>query len=186
MFAEALKEVVGRLDRATQAGLLRGYALIGGLAAGVWGLPRATHDVDFALVPATTETSAIADALGAQFHASGPGDPLRGVFQTTVPSQSRAVPVQLILLPGRWNEVILKDVETVSVLGCAVPVVAWPTLVLLKVYAGGPQDLLDAASVMTTRTPSAKVIAEMKGLAETVGVSAELATLLKQMGHDRS
>ena len=185
MFAEALTEVVRRLDRATQAGLLRGYALIGGLAAGIWGLPRATHDVDMALVPATTDTAAIAETLGARFLASGPGDPLRGVFQTTVPVQSRTVPIQLILLPGRWNEVILKNIERVSVLGCAVPVVAWQTLVLLKVYAGGPQDLLDAASVITTRTPGATVIAEMQALADTVGVSAELAALLKRMGHDR-
>jgi hypothetical protein len=46
VFAEALTETVHRLGEAKSRGLLQQYALIG---VSAWGVPRATHDFDFAV-----------------------------------------------------------------------------------------------------------------------------------------
>jgi hypothetical protein len=68
-FGQALTEVVRRLEGAKNDGLLRGYGLIGGFAAAAWGVPRATHDIDFALLTSSTDHQKIAEAIGAQFRA---------------------------------------------------------------------------------------------------------------------
>lgn len=52
MFAQALTEIVRRLDEARINHLLDQYALIGGFAVAAWGVPRATHDLGLLLLSA--------------------------------------------------------------------------------------------------------------------------------------
>jgi len=181
-FGQALTEVVRRLEGAKNDGLLRGYGLIGGFATAAWGVPRATHDIDFALVTSSTDHQKIAAAIGAQFRAGDPDDPLRGVFHLTINAKSQAIPIQLILLPARWTDAVLDGLQTLSILDCSTSVVSWQTLVLLKLYAGSPQDLTDAEAVLATRQPNAGQLQEMISVAHTVGVSKELREFLHRLG----
>jgi hypothetical protein len=170
VFAQALTEIVRRLDDAKARHLLEQYALIGGFAVSAWGVPRATHDVDFALALGSSDTAALARHLHAEFEPGEPDDPLRGTFRTSVPVDDFSIPIQLVLLPPEWNVIIFHGIEPLSVFGCEVPVVSWQALILLKLYAGGPQDLLDAHQILAIRQPTAAERQAVAALAGKVGL----------------
>jgi hypothetical protein len=171
VFAQALSEIVRRLDDAKARRLLDQYALIGGFAVSAWGVPRATHDVDFALALGTADAAPLARHLHAEFHAGEADDPLRGVFRTDVTVDQASVPVQLVLLPPAWNAIIFDRVEWLSLLGSTVPVVSWQALILLKLYAAGPQDLLEAQQILAVRQPSEDERQTLASRASTLGLA---------------
>lgn len=176
MFEDALEKISERLDRATQDGLLRAYGLIGGFATAVHGVPRSTEDIDFVVIPAANSSSPLADALGAEFRPGGTDDPLRGVFHVSIQTRDVPVPIQLIILPARWNDVIIKGLYPFQVLGVRIPVVSWEALVLLKLYGGAPQDLLDVAAIIQVQHPSPDAWSELSALARSVGISEALTS----------
>jgi hypothetical protein len=178
VFAQALTKIVRRLDDARTHHLLDRYALIGGFAVAAWGVPRATHDLDFALALGESDPAALSRHLDARFQPGDADDPLRGVFQATVTSEGVSIPIQLIMLPAAWNAIIFRGVEALSVLGCTVPVVSWQSLMLLKLYAGGPQDLLDARQILAVRQPTHAEQQAVSALADQVGLSAAWQALI--------
>ena len=91
------------------------------------------------------------------------------------------IPIQLILLPARWTDIILGGLQVFPVYGSSVPVVSWQALVLLKLYAGGPQDLIDALEVWNVRQPDAESVREMQSLADAVGVSGEFKAFIQRI-----
>jgi hypothetical protein len=178
VFAQALTEIVRRLEDARTQHLLDQYALIGGLAVAAWGVPRATHDLDFALALGSADPATLSCSLNARFQAGEDDDPLRGVFQTTVTIEGVSIPIQLIILPAAWNAIIFQGIEPLSVFGCEVPVVSWQSLILLKLYAGGPQDFLDAQQILAIREPSQAEKQVVTTLADRVGLSDAWRTLI--------
>lgn len=181
MFKEALTQIILKLEDAKKGGLLRGYGLIGGLALAAGGVTRATEDIDFAVAAGSGEMPKLASALGGQYRPGGEDDPLLGVINTVVAVGAKTMPVQLVLLPRRWNEVLLSQVSVVPVYGCSVPVVSWQALVLLKLYAGGPQDLIDAQEVWAVRQPDAESVREIQSLADTLGLSGEFKEFIQRV-----
>lgn len=177
MFVQALTEILRRLDDAHTHHLLDRYALIGGFAVAAWGVPRATHDLEFALALGGGDPVAMFRHLGVEYQAGDADDPLCGVFLLTVTIEDVAIPVQLIVLPSVWNTVIFRGITTLSVFGCAVPVVSWQSLILLKLYAGGPQDLLDARQVLAVCQPGQVDMQTISLLADQLGLSAEWQAL---------
>lgn len=152
MFGQALTEIIRRLDDAKKSGLVQQYVLIGGFAVSVWGVPRATND--FALVLGTSGPNALAKLLQAEFQCADFDDPLRGVFRLHLVVEGNRVPVQLILLPPIWENLVFQDIVCLTIFELAVPVVTWQPLILLKLYAGGPQDLLDAKEILAVQKPN--------------------------------
>lgn len=181
MFREALTQIVQRLEKAKATGLLRGYGLIGGFAVAAWGAPRATDDIDFVVVAGPTDPAKLAAALGGQYRPGSDDDPLRGVFNTSVTVGANNIPIQLILLPARWTDIILGGLQVFPVYDSTVPVVSWQALVLLKLYAGGPQDLIDAQEVWNIRRPEAESVREMQSLAETLGLSGDFKAFIQHV-----
>jgi hypothetical protein len=51
-------------------------------------------------------------------------------------------------------------------------------LVLLKLYAGGPQDKLDAHHILQVRNPQPRDLGEIGNMAESLGILEDWATLL--------
>ena len=143
-----------------------------------WGVPRATHDLDFALALGSADPAALSRALNARFQAGEDDDPLRGVFQTTVTIEGVSIPIQLIILPAAWNAIIFHGIEQLSVFRCEVPVVSWQSLILLKLYAGGPQDLLDAQQILVVREPSQAEKQIVSALADQVGLLSAWQVLI--------
>jgi hypothetical protein len=63
VFPEALTTIIRRLDQAREKRLLQSYALVGGFAVSVWGVARATHDIDLVVALGSSEPKAL-DAGG--------------------------------------------------------------------------------------------------------------------------
>ena len=179
MFAQALSEIIRRLDDARTRHLLEQYALIGGFAVSAWGVPRATHDVDIALGLGASDPAALSRFLQAEFRLGEPDDPLRGVFRMSVSIGDQSIPVQLILLPPLWDAIVFQDLKSLSVSGCLLSVVSWQALVLLKLYAGGPQDLLDAKQILAIRQPTADERHIVAALADKVGLASAWQALIR-------
>ncbi|HEY6923598.1 MAG TPA: hypothetical protein VI653_09025 [Steroidobacteraceae bacterium] len=178
MFAQALTEIVRRLDEAKSRHLVDQYALIGGFAVSAWSIPRATHDIDFVLALGSVEATSLAAHLHAEFYPGASDDPLRGVFRMSVTVDDFSVPVQLVLLPPAWHPVVFAQVESLPVFGCTVRVVSWQALILLKLYAGGPQDLLDAQHILAVRQPTPAERRALAVQAEAVGLSTAWHALI--------
>lgn len=184
MFEKALTEALTRLEAARAQGLLGGYALIGGFAVAAWGVPRATHDIDFAVAIGTNDPQALATFMGGRYEGGGPDDPLRGVICATVEVASTSVPLQLVFLPSMFTDAIFQKLEILSILNHRVPVVSWEGLVLLKVYAGGPQDVLDVRQILKVRQPSVTELARISDLAERLGILEEWTALSPEHSKD--
>ena len=75
----------------------------------------------------------------------------------------------------------MSQVSVIPVHGCSVPVVSWQALVLLKLYAGGPQDLIDAQEVWAVRQPDTESIREIQSLADTLGLSGEFKVFTQRI-----
>jgi hypothetical protein len=181
VFKEALTQIIQKLEDAKKGGLLRGYGLIGGLALAAGGVTRATEDIDFAVAVGAGAMPKLASALGGQYRAGGEDDPIRGVINAAASVGARSVPIQLVLLPQRWTEVLLAQVSMVPIYSCSVPVVSWQVLVLLKLYAGGPQDLVDAQDLWAVRQPDAESIRDMESLAGSLGLSGEFKAFIQRL-----
>lgn len=180
MFQEALAEILSRLETAQSRGLLSGYALIGGFAVSAWGVPRATQDFDFAIAIGHADPQALATFIDGRYQAGEPDDPLRGVVIASIEIGHEPVSLQLVCLPSPLTELVFRHIETLSVLECSVPVVSWQVLIILKLYAGGPHDLLDVHQILKVRRPQAKNLQDIASMAETVGVLNEWTVLWNQ------
>lgn len=178
MFQEALNQIVSRLDQAREKHLIHAYALVGGFAVSAWGIARATQDIDLAVALGTADPKALAAYLGATYEPGDADDPLRGVFRLSLKGEGREIPIQLIVLHPKWADVVFQGVETVRVLGCAIPVVNWQSLVLMKLYAGGPVDLQDARNIIAVRKPNAADQKSLIAKAEALELAQEVRALL--------
>jgi hypothetical protein len=74
----------------------------------------------------------------------------------------------------------MSHIQPATLFDSNVPVVSWQILVLLKLYAGGPQDLADAKTILAVRRPKPEEIKEMSSLATKVGLTHDLRRLLGQ------
>jgi hypothetical protein len=129
------------------------HAVVGAAALAAHGVTRATADVDLL----TTDARCLEAALWAPLAATGiavdvrrgdAADPLVGVVRVTAADES---PVDVIVGRARWQEAMVRRAARADIAGASVSIVRPADLVLLKLYAGGPQDawdvdqLLDAA-----------------------------------------
>jgi hypothetical protein len=118
-------------------------ALIGGIALGAHGVARATLDVDLlvadrgVLVAAFWPPSPPWGALDIRH--GDTDDPLVGVVRFAGSSE----PVDVIVGHSPWTVRILERRMFVEVSGHRLPIVDRTDLILLKLFAAGPQDLLD-------------------------------------------
>ncbi len=130
-----LARVVGLLD-----GHSVPHALIGAAALAVRGIARSTFDIDLL----TTDTRVLAAEWWHPFVSAGisvdvrvgdADDPLAGVVRLDIPGDR---PVDLVVGRHFWQARAVARAERSSL---GPPVVTASDLVLLKLYAGGTQDL---------------------------------------------
>jgi hypothetical protein len=123
------------------------HALIGAAALAARGIARSTYDIDLL----TTDARVLAASLWAPLRAEGPtvdirlgdpDDPLGGVVRIDAPGKR---PVDIVLGRHAWQA---RAVERAERLSEGPPVVAARDLVLLKLYAGGAQDLWDVRELL--------------------------------------
>jgi hypothetical protein len=127
------------------------FAVIGAAALAVHGVSRGTRDVDlFTVDPGCLAPGFWQELAGSGVEVSVRGgdadDPLAGVVRFVRPG---AAPVDLVVGRSRWQEGIAASAIEGRIEGVSVPVARPPDLVLLKLYAGGPQDAWDIAQLIT-------------------------------------
>ena len=122
------------------------YALIGAAALAAHGVARSTFDVDLL----TTDADVLDPAVWAEA-ASDPGinvsvrkgdadDPLAGIVRLEADGQRS---IDIVVGRGDWQAEAVAAAQNVTVAGVTMPVVRAADLILLKLYAGGSQDLWD-------------------------------------------
>jgi hypothetical protein len=121
------------------------HAVIGAAALAAHGVARATVDLDLLAVdPACLDASIWQEvrAAGAsvEIRHGDVHDPLAGVVRVASTGERS---VDLILGKHAWQRELLARSAPLRIGATSVPVVAAPDLVLLKLYAGGPQDAWD-------------------------------------------
>jgi hypothetical protein len=178
VFKEALAHILSQLEGARSHGLLQDYALIGGFAVSTWGIPRATQDIDFAVAIGAVDPQRLAEFMDGRYEPGEADDPLRGVVHATIDVGPEAVSVQLVLFPPVLTTLTFRHIETVSILEQEVPVVSWQALVLLKIYAGGPQDKLDARQILALRNPHPDDLRTIAEMADSLGILSDWITFI--------
>ena len=154
MLFQALRRILSVLEE-----LGVPYALIGGLALPFYGVVRATEDMDLLILLSAIEMDTLAGNISrkgfsAKARKGSPGDPLVGVVVVEVPLEGGGVTCDLLLPSARWQSQAVRNAGTFEVEGSQVRVVQARDLFLLKLYADGPQDSLDAASLLRLQDES--------------------------------
>ena len=150
----ALRDFVGIFDR-----LALPYAVMGGLAVRVYGIPRPTQDVDFTVAVARERLGEVYQAamsLGytvAEPYLAGWVDRVAGmpVVKLRRYIGERGVDVDLFLAECRFQQEMLARRRTALIDGVTVSMVSPEDLVLLKLLAGRPRDIADITDVLFTQ-----------------------------------
>lgn len=126
------------------------HAVIGAAAQAVRGVSRSTLDVDLLVLDDRVLTGATwepvrADDTRVEIRHGDSTDPLVGVVRVTA---SGASAIDVIVARAGWARGVLERATSESIAGVSVPVATAADVVLLKLYAGGPQDAWDVDQLL--------------------------------------
>jgi hypothetical protein len=152
------ERVLGRLKEAAVP-----HALIGAGAMAAHGVSRSTFDIDFFVVdphvlsalfwePCAAEGTEIDVRRGEE------DDPLAGVVRFRAAGERT---LDLVVGRSAWQRDLLARAVPAELANQQVPVVRVPDLILLKLYAGGPQDAWDVTQLLAL-TGTTETIAEVE------------------------
>ncbi len=166
--------------------------VIGAMALAVHNHPRATEDLDLAVAIDPAQLKALADELRAlgwdvELRMPDADDPLGGVVDVRAPDADLVQLVNFDNPPsGGAPRLVREAVATSRPLtpGSDVRVVDLPSLVALKLYAGGPKSQLDVLELLDRNHPvDVDVLRRRCG---DLGLGAELEVVLNMMGPTRA
>lgn len=127
------------------------YCLIGGLAAGFWGKPRFTQDMDFTVISHDRTFKELALSL----KKNGFSYEKKGTSQLKVTKRSaNTFRADLILAEINYQDWVVQRAVKVAMFGVDVPICTAEDLIILKLIANRRQDLLDIETVL--ENPSLK------------------------------
>jgi predicted nucleotidyltransferase len=148
---EALQDAVEVLER-----LGVPYAIMGGLAVRIWSIPRATRDVDVTISASPDDVKQLAAAfekLGyttPEVHAKGWTDQVADMplikFRWYVPGGDLDIDVFIADTP--YQHAYMERRQRAQSQGLDMWVVSAEDLVLLKLVAARPRDMIDVADVL--------------------------------------
>lgn len=162
-FAPALRKLQKLLQDASLALQIRiRFALIGGLAVAAWGVVRATQDIDLLADsnPSPLKNTDLQRRLErflerrscrAEWRVGGIDDPIPLLLRVEMPRPGRGIKADILWAHKRWQRETLARTIRLSVLRMEVVILHPEDLILLKLGAGGPQDLLDVEGLLSNR-----------------------------------
>lgn len=139
------------------------FALIGGLAVSAWGIVRATQDIDILADsdpspiqnrPLRTRLKQFWEAQGStvEWRAGTADDPIALLLRLGLPRPVKLT-ADILWAQKPWQQEALKRTCSVKVALTTVPLLHPEDLILMKLEAGGPQDLLDVEGILSTPPP---------------------------------
>ena len=116
----------------------------------MYGVARSTQDLDLLALDPTCLTASVWASLKQRgmvvdVRHGAADDPLAGVVHI---ADGTAAMVDVIVGRAPWQAGVLDRATPRTIEGATVPVASVPDLVLLKLYAGGPQDLWDIEQLL--------------------------------------
>ena len=169
----SVAEVLGDLSKALRDLRIPWY-VFGAQALVLRGFPRATADLDVTVLLGATPTSRLVTALGRRGFKPGFVD--AGFIAATrvlpVVHKSTGFPVDIVLGGPGLEELFASASEKLRVGRLLVPVATATHLVVMKVLAGRPKDIEDAAALLAVQADQIDV-KELNAL--TKDLSAALA-----------
>ena len=141
---DALLEITALLDE-----LHIRYMLIGGVAVGLWGEPRATLDVDLTLWVESEQIESTIETFATRLQLRTP-QPLEFVRASRVlPARaSNGVPVDLLFAAWPIEKQAIERAVPRRIAGAEVRVAALDYLLFLKLISERPKDSADAQALM--------------------------------------
>lgn len=126
------------------------FALIGAGALAVHGITRSTRDLDLLTLDRRCLSPPYWEALEragirAVVREGGADDPLAGVVRI---AGADGALVDIVVAKAPWQQRAVDDATPVHIEGTDVPVAPRVDLILLKLYAGGPQDGWDVQQLL--------------------------------------
>jgi len=121
------------------------YCLIGGLAAGYWGEPRFTRDMDFTVVSQSRSLSHLQDLLEQEGFGVNAKDKaeLKVLQKGTLQFEA-----DLILAETEYQDWVVQRAMPIPMFEVKVPICSAEDLIILKLIANRRQDLLDIENVL--------------------------------------
>lgn len=161
------------------------YALIGGLAVGVHGIPRPTHDLDFTIAIDRSRLTEFFQAvinLGydvPQEFSTGWVDQVAGMslVKARLWVEGKTIDVDLFLAESRFQKSLIQRRIQAEVEGIIAYIASPEDLILLKVIAGRPRDLGDIQDILLVQGALDEVY--MQHWADELGVQAQLMRSLE-------
>lgn len=124
------------------------YCLIGGIAAGFWGEPRYTRDMDFTVSTHEASFKPIISALEKEkFKVVKKGD---SQIQVTGFEKLNFI-ADFILSEMDYQDWVIQRAQNVAVFNVTAPICSPEDLIILKLIANRRQDLLDIENVLKAR-----------------------------------
>lgn len=125
-------------------------ALIGAAAMAAHGVSRATRDLDVLVadlecLSAEYWQPLLASGVRPRVRRGDADDPLAGVVRL---ESAAELPLDVIVGRHPWQADIIARAVEVALEGVTMPVATRPDLILLKLYAGGPQDAWDIQQLL--------------------------------------
>ena len=179
--SRALKDFTDLFDRMGTP-----YAVMGGIAVRVYGIPRPTYDVDFtAAIPRERlaefygEIRSLGYTLPQQYE-SGWVDEVAGMplVKVRLYLEHRGVDVDVFLAESEFQKQLIARRQRHQLDGQPVYFVSPEDLVLLKLLAGRPRDISDVGDVIFTEGQLDEPY--MLHWAEQLGIKEALETILAE------
>jgi hypothetical protein len=148
--SKSLKKIAASLNKLSEKDIIKGYALVGGLSLSVWGLPRATKDIDILVaLHSINDLGNFSEilkekGLRAKLFRGGISDPVPYLLKAF----DENVPIDMIIAARKWEYEAVEKAVGVDFKGLKIPVISPELLVIMKLKAGGPIDLLDASGLI--------------------------------------
>jgi predicted nucleotidyltransferase len=177
-----LREITSLFD---QMGLT--YAVMGGMAVRVYGIPRPTYDIDFTVAidrGRLPDLYAAVAALGytvPEAHQGGWVDQVAGLplIRLRLYLEGRGVDVDLFLCESPFQNALLARRRLEQIDGLRVWFVSPEDLILLKLLAHRPRDMADIGDILFTQGQLDE--AYLRQWAKELAVDAELEDVLRNV-----
>jgi hypothetical protein len=155
---QKLNQALDVLSSLREEGRISGFALIGGLAVSAWSPPRATMDVDLLVLVESNNLDYLVKALckagiNAELRRGGVDDP--------VPFLIRADFLDIVIATKTYEAEAIEQSIAVNIAGRDIPVASPEFLIILKLKAGGPRDLLDVQEILASNLVDRSLLAEL-------------------------
>jgi hypothetical protein len=168
------------------------FAVIGGLAVSTWGAVRATQDIDLL---ADSDPSPLSDrqfrvrlqkhleeeGCVVEWRVGDPDDPIPLLLHIELPRPARGMGVDILWANNRWQREALVRSISLKVSRLEVSVLHPEDLILMKLEAGGPQDLLDVERLLAN-PPTQLNLRGLRNKAATLRLARVLNNCLRGAG----